>query len=94
MDPREAGALDRTTESQRWLFTFGPNHLHPITGESLGTNYVIIPGSYESTRREINAVCGPHWSFQYDAESEWMDKIASYGLVEIPWSSFTQREEV
>lgn len=63
-----------------WFFTFGPDHRHPTTGESLGGRYVAIEGDIESTRAAMFAVFGNRWAQQYRAADK-AERIDQYGLI-------------
>lgn len=68
---------------QDWLFTFGPDHLHPETNMSLGRNYVRVHGTCDGTRAAMLAAFGRNWAFQYTVEM-FGDDAAQYNLIEIP----------
>lgn len=46
-------------------FTFGFDHKHPITGESLARHYIQVPGEDDLSRRFMHAVFGRDWAMQY-----------------------------
>lgn len=69
------------TEQIDWLFTFGGNHTHPETGESLGNSYVRIHGTEAEARTVMVAAFGQRWAFQYDSAEQ--AGVAKYGLTEI-----------
>jgi hypothetical protein len=48
-----------------WFYTFGMDHMNPITGRSLRNNFVKLYGTEHETRDEMNARFGPRWAFQY-----------------------------
>jgi hypothetical protein len=57
---------------QDFYFTFGYDHVHPVTGESLADRYVQLHGTYRETRDRIIAAFARQWSFQYGpAQAEW-----------------------
>lgn len=67
--------------TEEWIFTFGPDNLHPVTGESLGGCYVRVPGDYGTSRAAMLGAFGRAWSSQYPADID----LAEYGpLREIP----------
>lgn len=73
-----------TPEAPRdWIFTFGPDNLHPVTGESLGRNFVRINGTCDGTRERMLSTFGRNWSSQYTEESG-MAKVERWGWTEIP----------
>lgn len=54
------------TQPERWWFTFGSGQTHPLTGEDLNLEYVVLEGTYEETREAMFASpFGHRWSFQY-----------------------------
>ena len=68
------------------IFTFGENHVNPMTGESLGKYYVeICTGSYEEDRVEILNRFGNSWSMQYmTTESAGVERYNLKKLDELP----------
>lgn len=72
-----------TAETQDWFFTFGFDHTHPDTGDSLGKSYVRIYGTFSSARAEMNAAFGNRWASQYSAALKPLN-VDRYGLVEVP----------
>lgn len=50
---------------ERWYFTFGYDHTHPRTGESLRNCYVLLEGDINETREIIARHFGRKWSMQY-----------------------------
>ena len=68
--------------AQNWLFCFGSDHTHPVTGESLAGCYVRIRGTTNAARRRMFAAFGPHWSTQY-TEDEAAPAIARWNWREI-----------
>jgi len=48
-----------------WVFTFGWDHRHPITGAPLMDRYLVLTGTYEATRAEMVRRFGARWSCQY-----------------------------
>lgn len=68
-------------DEQVWYFTFGGDHTHPVTGESLRRAYVMLHGAEDSTRDAMFAVFGNRWAFQYStAEQAGVDR---YNLREV-----------
>jgi hypothetical protein len=67
--------------SETYYFTFGSNHTHPATGESLGMSYVEIEGTWKSTRTAMFEVFGRRWSMQYSDPDE--AGVERYGLTRI-----------
>jgi hypothetical protein len=65
-------------------FTFGSDHKHPVTGESLWKKYIQVPGDWNESRKIMLAVFGQGWSHQYSSPSEaGKDK---YDMQEVVWS--------
>lgn len=73
--------MDIEAEYKNYAFTFGYDHVNPITGESLGKSYVLIFGTWGSARDEMHRRFGARWSHQYDREN-W-DGPERYGLTEL-----------
>lgn len=69
-------------EPQDWYFTFGYDHTHPVTGESLDRCYVRLHGTIDGTRAQILAVFGNRWCAQYRSVLK-ADRIDKYGLTEV-----------
>jgi hypothetical protein len=65
----EDNAMTSTGQATRkWTFTFGSDHTHPDTGQSLGHCYVQIEAaSREAAREEMARLFGAKWAFQYDS---------------------------
>lgn len=62
-----------------WIFTFGPDHTHPDTGESLGGRYVRLDADDEMAARvRMFALFGRGWSSVYPIERG-LELIAQYG---------------
>src|SRR5688572_6860804 len=77
-------------EEQDWIFTFGYDHTHPVTGESLATNFVRVSAqTYVQARERMHESFGNRWSHQY--ESEYDAGVERFGLTEI---EFLTREEI
>lgn len=60
LDPSEL-----TDANDYRIITFGPDHKHPITDESLAGKYVRLPGGGERTRDLALLIFGQEWSHQY-----------------------------
>lgn len=72
------------------IITFGPDHKHPITDESLAGKYVKLPGNGERARELALLLFGRGWSHQY--RSEILSPIDKYGLKPIsPAPRFDER---
>lgn len=61
-----------------FVFTFGPNHRHPITGEPLARRFVTLPGTLDQSRAAMMALFGARWAHQYPSEDQ--AGVAKYGL--------------
>lgn len=68
-------------ENQRWIFTFGFGHVHPVTGESLANYYVAIEGDVNESREIMARHFGNKWSMQYPNEEK--AGVQKYGLERI-----------
>jgi len=68
-------------DHNRWIFTFGFGHVHPETGASLKNHYVVLNGSYEAARVQMNALFGQRWAMQYHDEKE--AGVEKWGLQEL-----------
>lgn len=65
-----------------WIFTFGSNHLHPVTGESLGRRFVRVKeGDYEKALEVMCDAFGKQWAMSYPTEDE--AQVARWGLKEL-----------
>ncbi len=64
-----------------WFFTFGSNHTHPVTGQTLTYTYVRINGTHDAARAKMVAAFGNRWAFQYGTADE--AGIRRYGLTEV-----------
>jgi len=65
-----------------WIFTFGTNHVHPVTGESLGRRFVAIKAADAATARvEMFAAFGPKWAMEYASREN--AGVERFGLVEL-----------
>lgn len=62
---REWQMIHAPEVEQDWYFTFGGDHVHPITGESLRQAYVKIAGTCDSSRELMLRIFGQRWSNQY-----------------------------
>lgn len=50
---------------EHWYFTFGFDHVHPKTGESLANHFVVVVGDVDSSREIMERHFGLKWAFQY-----------------------------
>lgn len=72
--------------TDRWAFTFGYDHRHPVTNESLANKYIVVEArSFEDARDRMISMFGTAWAFQYTM-SDVERLVKSYGLTEISWS--------
>lgn len=64
-------------------FTFGFDHKHPITGESLARHYIQVPGEDDLSRRFMHAVFGRNWAMQYKSPEslKYLDR-----MTELEWT--------
>lgn len=67
---------------EKWFFTFGDNHVHPLTGESLGSRYVVLTGTFSSTRNRMIQRFGNRWANQYNY-AEYAARIVEFELEEL-----------
>lgn len=65
-----------------WYFTFGANHIAPITKESLENYYIKQFGTYSTARLEMVRLFKDNWSVQY-REDEFLPQIKEYNLTEL-----------
>ena len=65
------------------VFTFGSDHKHPVTRESLGKSFITLPGDVEVSRYLMLHLFGPNWAFQYPNEER--AGVTRYGLTHINW---------
>jgi hypothetical protein len=66
-----------------WIFTFGPDHKHPQTGDSLGKSYVRFTSmSEDQARIRMFAVFGRNWASCYTYERG-LELAEKYGLHEV-----------
>jgi hypothetical protein len=64
------------------VFTFGPDHRHPTTGEPLAGRFVRIPGDASSARDRALAIFGRNFATDYDP-GRGAQTIAKWDLDEI-----------
>jgi hypothetical protein len=58
-----------------FIFTFGSNHVHPVTGDSLGRRFVKIEAEdSEAARAEMVSRWGTRWAMQYAAPYPGIEK--------------------
>ena len=77
--------------AEQWLFTFGFDHTHPITNESLSGCYVIIEGDVETSREEMIKHFGTKWAMQYrPAAADTAAMINKYHLRQVPVNGATE----
>jgi hypothetical protein len=57
-------------EPHDWIFTFGHDHVWPLTGTSLVKHYVVLNGTFNGTRDEMIRRFGNRWGFQYGSKKE------------------------
>lgn len=83
MSENSIAQTDAAAEPERWWFTFGSGHRHPVTDEDLSFSYVVIEGTYDESRDVMFASpFGRRWSHQYrSAERAGVDE---FGLREVP----------
>jgi len=74
----------RSDAPEEWVFTFGYDHVHPVTGDLLSHCYVRVPGDIDQARRKMMDVFGRAWSQQYPLEMG-LDLATRHMLTEIPW---------
>jgi hypothetical protein len=48
-----------------WYFTFGEDHIEPISGKSMGKEFVALRGTFMGTRKEMMRRFGDRWAGQY-----------------------------
>lgn len=64
------------------IFTFGSQHVHPDTGASLGTRYVVIRAAAPEEARAIMVLYfGTKWSHQYASREE--AEVQKYECIEL-----------
>lgn len=64
------------------VFTFGPDHRHPQTGQSLGGHFVRVPGTALTARERVLEVFGRAFATDYDPATA-ARLIAKYDMNEI-----------
>ena len=65
-----------------FIFTFGANHRHPVTGESLGRRFVAIEApTHEAATAQMNSVFGEAWSLAYSSRES--AGVERFGLVRL-----------
>ncbi len=64
--------------TDRWVFTFGYDHVHPETGQSLANHYIVLLGDVNETRRYMNDFFDRKWAMQYPNEEA--AGVEEYGL--------------
>jgi hypothetical protein len=86
---------------QRFVFTFGFGHNHPLEPTfNLANHYVKAPSgmSWEDAREWMVARFGDRWAFQYSREAH--AGVAEFGLIELVWTEddehdlLGQREDI
>jgi len=56
---------------KEWIFTFGFDHVNPLTGKSLANHFCrIYADSATAAREEMVRRWGRKWAFQYNSEEE------------------------
>jgi hypothetical protein len=53
----------------KWYFTFGQNHLHPLGGYSMKDFWIEVYGSHEEAREKVTRRFGDKWSMQYPEDA-------------------------
>jgi hypothetical protein len=70
-------------DRKSWIFTFGANHKHPATGESLLGCFIEVPGNAKTSRERMFESFGPNWAFQYrNREDAGVDR---FSLKQLLW---------
>jgi hypothetical protein len=64
------------------VFTFGPDHTHPMSGQSLAGRFVRVPGDANTARDRALAIFGRDFATDHDAATA-ARLIAKYNLDEI-----------
>jgi len=73
-----------TIADTEWVFTFGPDHRHPVTGESLERRYTVISAATAMQARDkMMASYGVNWAFQYRSALD--AGVDQHGLVRVPF---------
>jgi hypothetical protein len=65
MTPDPLPEIAYASLEREWIFTFGYDHVDPISGEPLRNCFVAITGTAESTRAVMLERFGQKWSNQY-----------------------------
>jgi hypothetical protein len=79
------GDPTETKETEEFhYFTFGYDHKHPITGESLEKCYIKVRGDSETSRAAMLENFGRNWAIQYGS-MEAMTRNGSRELKEITY---------
>lgn len=74
---------------EEWIFTFGFDHTHPETGESLANCYVAIPNLNINESRELmEQRFGHKWAFQYPSRKA--AGVEKWKLREVPMPDASQ----
>jgi hypothetical protein len=74
---------------ETYVFTFGYDHVHPLTKESLADCYVVVPGDRETSRKRVLTQFENKWAFQYDDDS--IPK--QYHMREIKWIDTVMKDD-
>lgn len=80
-------------EPERWIFTFGFAHEHPVTHESLAQCYLVIEAPEEVARDRVWKVFGAQWSMQYPSEEAAGVERFNLRRIELPELPPTPTEE-
>lgn len=73
-----------------WVFTFGPVHVHPVTGAPLRDRYIRIHGTWVEARRRMLMMFGQKWSHQSPGVKA-AEYEREYGNTELPESEWPKR---
>jgi len=78
---------------QDWIFTFGYDHVNPITGETLFKRFVKLRGTYVGARMEMVRRFGRRFAFQYplDEAGRSTGIIMKFKLTELELQNTTSR---
>jgi len=68
---------------REYAFTFGNDHIWPLTGLSMFKNYVVIKGDYFGARNEMHRRFGGNWAAQYPVGKTWFAMVEEYELAEL-----------
>ena len=66
---------------ESYIFTFGWDHINPISGKRLNNSYVKLYGTYDSTREEMIHRFGNRWAQQYLTEKD--AGVDRFNLIEL-----------